>query len=103
MQTAQPGLFGEIPIPGDITANRHRGNARSIAANPSDEYKGTVRERILAYGARVPNFTMKETAAAIGKKEHAISGRFTELKVTRDIIPAGVEDRDGCEVFEVAI
>jgi len=92
-----------VPKVSDITANRHGGNTRSAAANPSEEYKGTVRQKILAYGARVPNFTMKEAAAAIGKKEHAISGRFTELKVTREIIPAGVEDRAGCEVFEVAI
>ena len=67
----------------DICANRHRGSATSIAANPSDEHKHGSREDIVRWlrSRDGQGGTCQEYCDARGSlKMNAISPRFTELK-----------------------
>jgi len=81
------------PFAADITANRHRGSAESIAANPTAESKRESHERILELLKRRP-FTGKEMAEMLCVPFNTISGRFSELSQMGKIVKTGVR-RDG--------
>lgn len=63
----------------DICERRHRNNAESIAANPSQFAKRQAHERILAY-AKGRRIWLKLLCRAFGKQPNEISPRLSELK-----------------------
>ncbi len=89
----QPTLF-------DPCENKHGGNAESEAAFERATKTAQVRrEQILrllddrgTYGA-----TAKEAAQCLGVELHALSGRFTELKASYQIVVTN-QRRDGSRV-----
>jgi len=93
---AQPAKV--LPI--DICANKHQGNAQSVKANPSAEFKATLRERVRIFIAACDfhGATVKEIAATFGKPMHAISGRVSELKAENKVWHSG-RVRDGGAVL----
>ncbi len=85
--------------PVDITARKHKGNAESIAANPSELRKRESHERILTL-LRESNLTSKEIAARLGVEIHTISGRLSELKQMGKIVATGIRT-DGAAVLRI--
>lgn len=105
--TNAPTLFPDMQVkpqmpsfPADVTANRHKGNAESVAANPSELRKRESHERILEL-LRQSNLTSKEIAARLGVELHTISGRFSELRHQLKLITTTGTKRDGAAVLRV--
>lgn len=96
----QPALF-TLPLTpiADVSMSRHKGNAESIAANPSQESKRASHSRILAILA-TGNYTSKEICEQMGygDKISLISGRISELKASGEVVKTG-DRRDGCAVL----
>lgn len=83
----------------DVCANRHKGNAESVAANPSAAHKRATHERILALmGTR--RMTSKEIASEMGLPLNCLSGRLSEM-VAMGMIRRTGDRRDGAAVLEV--
>ena len=66
--------------PKDICANRHKGNAESVAANPQGFRKRTSRNDVWVACHRSAGATCRELADEWGVGMNQISGRFSELK-----------------------
>lgn len=69
-------------LPFDITANRHKGNAESAAANQQiHETKERQRERVYRYvlSRGYEGATINEIAEWMGVADNRISGRVSEL------------------------
>lgn len=81
----------------DICANRHGGNANSVAANMRVN-KQRDREVIfqLIKDSGLSGVTMKDACAALNKLPNEISGRFSELKKAGLVYVNG--SREGCGV-----
>lgn len=84
---------------GDITANRHLGNPRSIEANAKVD-KVWQSNRILDVLKLSPR-TGKEIARAIGIEYHRISGRFKALREAGKIAFTG-EKRENSNEYKLA-
>lgn len=99
--TLQPSFFDKPTIrtyAGDVTANRHKGNARSVEAF------GKVRKiedskLIVEYLRIHETGTSKEIARWLEKQLNQISGRFTEMAGTY-IVRTGFK-REGCDVWKL--
>ena len=101
MQThehSEPLLIGVLPL--DICERRHRGNAESIAANPSQFAKRQAHERILAI-LQVCNRTGQEVANVLNVPYHKISGRISELRHKLRLIEPTGERRGGGAVLRI--
>jgi hypothetical protein len=90
----------------DININRHGGNKQSNAANVKiAPFKLNWRERILGFMAsrdtKGLGTTRRHAADYFGKEAGQISGRFTELKVSGDIVETGVTE-NGFMVYRLA-
>jgi predicted ArsR family transcriptional regulator len=70
----------------DITANRHRNNPQSIAANQATN-KARDRKRILEHLETVKDATCEEVSIATGISYQTASGRMSELKAAGLIVP----------------
>jgi len=84
---------------GDITANRHLGNPRSIEANAKVD-KAWQSKRILDVLKLSPR-TGKEIARAIGIEYHRISGRFKALREAGQITLTG-DKRENSNEYKLA-
>lgn len=86
----------------DITAKRHGGNAESIEANRRASHsKGYWRAQVVLFAAQREDFTLKELCRFYGKHLHDLSGRISELKQDRILVPTG-RRREGCAVLRLA-
>ena len=84
----------------DVCANRHGGNAESIAANRRNAAtRANQRASVLAACQRTNGVTCRELAEEWNVGMNQISGRFSELKQTGEIYKIGV--RNGCGVFRL--
>ncbi len=94
--TTQPGLF-------DITANYHKGNQNSVAANKVTN-KERDRDHILTV-LKVGPMTCDEIEQATGLCHQTASARWTDLKKLGAIIRTGErrKTRRGCnaDVFRI--
>lgn len=76
----------------DITARRHRGNAESAAAFQAIKEK-MPRSRMMVFGkirrSGDRGMTCEEVGRSLRLLPHMISGRFTELKRDKMIVPTG--------------
>jgi len=74
----------------DICQNRHRGNAQSVAAFSGDtsQQRMQVLEAIREAGSH--GLSCDELSAKWGVGCNAISGRFSELKMTGLIVKSGL-------------
>lgn len=82
-------------FPADITAHRHRNNAESIAANPSQFAKREAHEKIIAI-YRTGDYTGQEVADKLNVAYHKISGRCSELRyILKMLKPTGVRRNGG--------
>lgn len=88
--------FIEKPLP-DICESRHGGNEHSIAARASAESLARDKRVVLAIIEDHPESgrTAKEIASEMGKEQHQISGRITELKKDNLVFVRGRRDRCG--------
>ena len=85
----------------DITANRHGGNAQSIAANEvAEPTKAIMRLMIMTHLRGFGEATLKDLCRVFGKLPNEISGRLSELKAAGAIVPTG-EVRERCAVYRV--
>ena len=84
----------------DICARRHRGNAESIAANPSQFCKSKNRDDILRFLREAGPKTSKEINFALMMGYTTVSARLSELKAMQLIEPTG-ERREGAAVVRV--
>lgn len=84
----------------DICQNRHRGNSRSNAVNPSEDSKINDRTFIVNYLKKNGTTYSKEIARLMGKQLNQVSGRFSELKKD-NIIEATDEVKEGCSVYKL--
>lgn len=100
----QPTLFRDVErsprLPADVTANRHKGNAASIDANPSEAAKRESHRQILAFISFMGKATSKAIARELGKPLNAVSGRVSELKALGEIEETGERD-EGCNVLRI--
>lgn len=78
-------------VPEDICQNRHKGNAYSVAANPTslqkDEIRATVMQFAIGQGAR--GITADEVAAAWDCSPNHVAPRITELKAKGHLVDSG--------------
>jgi DNA-binding transcriptional ArsR family regulator len=85
----------------DITINRHRGNAESVAANERVQpEKSKDRLRILEYLFVFGPRTSKQLTLALEMPYTTVSGRLSELKAMQLIEPTG-ERREGAAVVRI--
>lgn len=85
----------------DICANRHGGNAQSIAANERvTPKKLSMREEILLVASWKSSFTLANVAVLLDKPKHAISGRISELLKSGHIERTG-DVYDGHAVYRL--
>ena len=85
----------------DICANRHKNNAESVVAHQKIiKTKRQQRQRVLARirDAGPEGLTCRELAREWDVGLNCISGRFSELKMNKEIIQCG--RRDGCGVYK---
>jgi hypothetical protein len=90
----------------DITANKHKGNKQSQAANIKvAPYKLGMREKILGFMAirdeQGLGTSCRHAADHFGKEGGQIGGRFTELKAEEIIEPTGITE-NGYMVYRLA-
>jgi hypothetical protein len=64
----------------DVCANRHKGAANSVKANPSPERKESDRKKILRLLKEHIALDIHQFEILMGKSAHCFSGRLTELK-----------------------
>jgi hypothetical protein len=106
--STQPSLFPSRPQPKqrtfDICKSRHKGNAQSVEANPSDEQKSEEQARVFAFikGKGLFGATSKEVAAHLRKNLNCVSGRCSELKEMGLVFPNG-QRRDRCGVLVAGV
>jgi hypothetical protein len=82
--------------PFDICHNRHRGNAESVAINPTVSIKQQDRTRVFEIIKNSRGVTSKEIAKQMGRRLNCISGRISELKRAKLVTVRG--RRDDCGV-----
>jgi hypothetical protein len=86
----------------DITANRHKGDECSVAANPSDGVKRVWHMWIRNWVMKQKSGgTLQEAADHFDKGMNAISGRFTELVRDGQMLKLG--RRNGCAIYFAVI
>ena len=96
----------QAQLPFDVTAARHRGNPKSVAANLRiHEHKASDRERILAQiasqgyaGLTLGEIKLWDERRQEFKPINKYSGRLTELKISGQVLDSGRE-RDGMAVY----
>lgn len=102
--TIQGDLFSSLnrvpSLPVDITANRHKGNAASVAANPSSDEKAKMRRQILAFIDFRGGSYSKEISEETGIGYTTVSARLSDLKAAGAIYGTGERER-GCEIVKV--
>lgn len=86
----------------DITQNRHKGNAQSVAAHKRlMPTKQTKYQLVINTLAEMGEATPEEVSKKLGVYPHTISGRFSEGKVRKAIEETG-EIRNGGMVLRIA-
>tara|TARA_R110000764_G_scaffold17520_2_gene48143 strand:+ start:479 stop:868 length:390 start_codon:yes stop_codon:yes gene_type:complete len=104
---ATTGIFH----PTDICANKHQGNAESVAAHDSIKPSLPKRRMLILSIFLTGRYTPKQVASMMLAQLNTISGRFTELKEMGLLEPTGdrvegsavlrltVEGRDAAEQY----
>lgn len=89
----QPTLFRDVEktpsIPADITANRHKGNKASVAANPTQGKKAEMHKKLFAYINYMGRSWLHDLCREFGKPPNEISPRLTEMKAAGMIYETG--------------
>lgn len=86
----------------DITANKHKGNARSKEARARTNITGRrkqVYEFIVSQGEK--GATSHEISQALNLPMHTISGRLSELKALQKVVTIGA--RNGADVLKATM
>lgn len=85
---SSPEQFEMFPMK-DICINRHRGNAFSVAANPSAESKSRDRLKILLFLRDNGGHTAEEVEKSLLMGRSTVSARMSELKANGQIYCTG--------------
>ena len=92
----------------DITKQKHKGNLRSVAANPVDISKSKIKVEIIKLlenpwfhdGKKGWGLSSKEIAELLDRPLHSVSGRLSELK-RYGLIEESGKVLDGCAVLQL--